>query len=123
MDKEPKSVFFDRGYRGPQMINNTLLHTPKPDKKITATKRKRHKRRAAIEPVISHLKHDYRMIRNYLKGTVGDAINVMLSAAAMNFKRMMNKWKEQLVFFALKLFNLFSIITSTFLNLKLKMTF
>jgi IS5 family transposase len=60
---------------------------------------------------------------DYLKGTVGDAMNVMLAAAAMNFKRMMNKWKEQLVFFALKLFNLFSIITSTFLNLKLKMTF
>jgi transposase, IS5 family len=107
MDKEPKSVFFDRGYRGPKMINNTLLHTPKPDKKITVTKRKRHKRRAAIEPVISHLKHDYRMIRNYLKGTVGDAINVMLSAAAMNFKRMMNKWKEELVFWALKLLHFF----------------
>jgi len=94
MDKEPKNIFLDRGYRGPKMINNTALHT--------ATKRKRHKRRAAIEPVIGHLKHDYRMIRNYLKGTVGDAINLMLSAAAMNFKRMMNKWKEQLIFFALR---------------------
>ena len=27
------------------------------------------------------------MVRNYLKGVVGDAINVMLAAAAMNFKR------------------------------------
>ena len=123
MDKEPKNIFLDRGYRGPKTINNTALHTPKPDRNITAAKRKRHKRRAAIEPVIGHLKRDYRMVRNYLKGTVGDAMNVMLAAAAMNFKRMMNKWKEQLVFFALKLFNLFSIITSTFLNLKLKMTF
>jgi len=30
------------------------------------------------------------MVRNYLKGVVGDAINVILSAAAMNFKRIMN---------------------------------
>jgi len=123
MDKEPKNIFLDRGYRGPKTINNTALHTPKPDKNITAAKRKKHKRRAAIEPVIGHLKRDYRMVRNYLKGTVGDAMNVMLAAAAMNFKRMMNKWKEQLVFFALKLFNLFSIIISTFINQKLKMTF
>jgi len=32
------------------------------------------------------------MMRNYLKGTVGDELNVMLSAAAMNFKRVMNLW-------------------------------
>ncbi|MBK7884097.1 MAG: transposase [Chitinophagaceae bacterium] len=98
MDKEAKNVFLDRGYRGPKMINNTALHTPKPDKDITQTKRKRHKRRAAIEPVIGHLKHDYRMSRNYLKGTVGDAINVILAAATMNFKRMMNKWKVEFIF-------------------------
>ena len=36
-----------RGYRGLQMINNTLLHTPRPDKKITATKRKRHKTKSS----------------------------------------------------------------------------
>ena len=123
INKEPKSVFLDRGYRGPQMINNTLLHTHKPDKKITATKRKRHKRRAAIEPVISHLKHDYRMIRNYLKGTVRDAINVMQSAAAMNFKRMMNKWKEQLVFWALKLLHFISFLQKPVVTGKVKMTF
>lgn len=98
MNKQPKNIFLDRGYRGPKKINNTLLHTPKPDKNITKAKRNRHKRRAAIEPIIGHLKQDYRMIKNYLKGTVGDAINLMLAAAAMNFKRMMNKWKNQPVF-------------------------
>ena len=30
------------------------------------------------------------MERNYLKGVVGDAVNLMLSAAAFNFKRAMN---------------------------------
>ena len=123
MDKEPKNIFLDRGYRGPKMINSTALHTPKPDKNITISKRKRHKRRAAIEPGIGHLKHDYRMIRNYLKGTVGDAMNVMLAAAAMNFKRMMNKWKEQFVFWVLKLLHFFNFYKNLFFNPKVKMAF
>ena len=88
--KEATNIFLDRGYKGPKKINNTNLHKPKPDKNISRDKRKRHQRRAAIEPVIGHLKHDHRMVRNYLKGVVGDAINVILSAAAMNFKRIMN---------------------------------
>lgn len=123
MNKAPKNIFLDRGYRGPKMINNTALHTPKPDKNITTTKRKRHRRRAAIEPVIGHLKRDYRMARNYLKGTVGDAINVMMTASAMNFKRMMNKWKEQLVFFALRFLQLLNSYCNLNINENFKCTF
>jgi IS5 family transposase len=95
--RQAKEVYLDRGYRGPKQINDTLLHTPQPDKNITPAKRKRHGRRAAIEPIIGHLKHDYRMIRNYLKGTVGDEINVLLSAAAMNFKRVINLWLTEAI--------------------------
>jgi IS5 family transposase len=98
-----KDVFLDRGYQGTKKVNDTLLYYPKPDKNISRTKRRRHKRRAAIEPVIGHLKHDYRMIRNYLKGTIGDEMNVLLSAAAMNFKRVINLWKQRYVQFILKL--------------------
>jgi IS5 family transposase len=123
MDKEAKNVFLDRGYRGPKTINNTALHTPKPDKNITPAKRKKHKRRAAIEPVIGHLKYNYRMIRNYLKGTVGDAMNVILAAAAMNFKRMMNKWKVEFIFGCLKMLRFFSFYTKLIFALKVKMTF
>lgn len=108
LNKKPKNIFLDRGFRGPKKINDTALHTPKPDKSITKDKRKRHKRRAAIEPVIGHLKHDYRMIRNYLKGTHGDAINLLLSASAMNFKRVMNKWAKQFYFWLIKQLNLSS---------------
>ena len=52
---QAQNIFLDRGYRGPKKINNTNLHTPKPDKNISKDKRKRHKRRAAIEPTIGHL--------------------------------------------------------------------
>jgi IS5 family transposase len=102
---EAKEVFVDRGYRGLKHIGNTQIHYPKPDKNITKTKRNKHKRRAAIEPVIGHLKHDYRMARNFLKGSFGDAVNLMLAASAMNFKRMMNLWKKGCHFF-IKILNL-----------------
>lgn len=95
-----KNIYLDRGYPGRKQIGETNLHIPKPDKKITATKKKRHRRRAAIEPVIGHLKSDYRMLRNFLKGDFGDSVNVMMAAAAMNFKRMMNKWKANPSLFA-----------------------
>jgi transposase, IS5 family len=90
--KKPRAIFTDRGYRGPKQVSDVIIHTPKPQANITKQQRKQHCRRAAIEPVIGHLKQDYRLIRNYLKGTTGDAINLLLSAAAMNFKRVMNLW-------------------------------
>lgn len=93
---EPKAVFVDRGYPGTKKIGNAEICMPKPDKNITASKRRKHKRRSAIEPVIGHLKQDYRMRRNFLKGSYGDAVNVMMAAAAMNFKRIMNIWKQQI---------------------------
>ena len=123
MNKEPKSIFLDRGYRGPKKIGDTELHTPKPDKNITASKRKRHKRRAAIEPVIGHLKHNYRMIRNYLKGTAGDAINVMMAAAAMNFKRIMNKWTQQFIFCFKNLLDVIDFCYQRFLTRSLEKAF
>ena len=45
------------------------------------------KRRAAIEPVIGHTKHDHGMHRNYLLGQLGDSINAMLSACAWNLNK------------------------------------
>jgi len=44
------------------------------------------------------------MKRNFYKGITGDAINVMLSAAAYNFKRMMRKWKSSFGLFFYRYF-------------------
>ena len=46
-------------------------------------------KRAGIEPTIGHLKADHRLSRNFYKGVKGEAINVLLAAAAYNFKRAM----------------------------------
>ncbi len=48
------------------------------------------RRRAAIEPVIGHIKNGHRMNRNYLAGPQGDAINAVLAAAGYNFRLILN---------------------------------
>ena len=45
------------------------------------------RRRAAIEPIIGHLKSDFRLSRNFLKGIKGDEINLLMAAAAWNLKK------------------------------------
>jgi transposase, IS5 family len=118
---QAKAVYADRGYAGPRQINNIPVYLPKPDKNISQARRKHHRCRAAIEPVIGHLKHDYRMLRNFLKGSYGDSINVMMAAAAMNFKRMMNLWKAgnlSLVQFFLFYYSCFFNRHSSLLNKK-----
>ena len=85
----------DRGYRGTKQVGTTKILIPQApkDKDSYYQKRKRHKlfcKRAGIEPTIGHLKSDYRLSRNFYKGVKGDAINIMLAAAAYNFRRAMN---------------------------------
>ena len=67
-NKKAKTVYVDRGYRRPKTIDDTIICVPKPGKNISKIKNeKKYSRRAAIEPVIGHLKSDYRMNRNFLK--------------------------------------------------------
>ena len=95
--RQPKEVFVDRGYRGIKEYKNSVIHIPKPDKNINKDKRRKHSRRAAIEPILGHLKQDYRLCRNYLKGILGDNMNIILAAAAMNFKRRLNLWRTEAI--------------------------
>jgi hypothetical protein len=50
-----------------------------------------------IEPRIGHLKSDFRLGRNFLKGQVGDAINLLLAAAASNLSLWMRQVHVALV--------------------------
>jgi IS5 family transposase len=59
--------------------------------------RKKCRSRAAIEPVIGHIKSDCRMERNYLKGTVGDEINAIMTAAALNFRRLLRIIEQDII--------------------------
>jgi len=50
---------------------------------------------------------------NFYKGIIGDNINIMLAAAAFNFKRMMNKWKSFFYYF----FQILKFYTENRLNI------
>jgi hypothetical protein len=54
------------------------------------------KRRAAVEPVIGHLKAEHRLGRNYLKGPEGDRTNSVLAAAGYNFGLLL-RWPAELL--------------------------
>lgn len=97
----PVEVVYDRGGRGQKQIGNTIISTPdnRPLKRDTEyqkkKKRQKFRRRAAIEPVIGHLKSDFRMGQNYLHGALSPQINAFLAAAGWNFKKMMLQLKKE----------------------------
>ena len=93
-----RRIVADRGYRG---------HNAPPDSKfrvyiagqkrrVTAQIKRELRRRAAVEPVIGHLKAEHRMDRNHLAGRAGDAINAVLAAAGYNFGLLL-RWLASLL--------------------------
>jgi len=103
---KPEHAFVDMGYRGHNYKGDTQVHVDKRRRGRTAKSLWRWmKRRAAIEPGIGHLKREHRMDRNRLKGEHGDNINAMLSAAAMNFAKLLRWLGEFLRLILAQLFN------------------
>ncbi|GGO84064.1 hypothetical protein GCM10011348_29440 [Marinobacterium nitratireducens] len=49
------------------------------------------RRRNSVEPVIGHLKSDGKMRRCFLKGVLGDALNVLLCACGQNLRKLL-RW-------------------------------
>src|SRR5262249_17519922 len=66
-----------------------IVYTAGQKRRVTPQIKRDFKRRAAIEPVIGHLKEHHRMGRNYLAHASGDAINAVLAAAGYNFRRLL----------------------------------
>lgn len=124
-----KNTFVDRGYRGvKEVLGTTIVLPDKPGKQRTPHQKQKlrngFKRRAAIEPKIGHLKQDHRLGRNFYKGIQGDNINIMLAAAGMNFKRMLNKWKLNPLLFLRSLFYVLNQLKNLTINsYSLKMSF
>ena len=120
----PKELVYDRGGKGKSEIKGVKISIPGvPRKTDTAyqkhTKRKKFRTRAAIEPIIGHLKTDFRLAQNYFLGETGPQINALLSATAWNMKKMMEILKEKIFFYFLNLIRL--LFNRNILNEKLKM--
>lgn len=122
----PSVAVVDRGCKGRKQIKGTQICLPSvpvknasPYQKRKA--RKRFRQRAGIEPTISHVKHDHRMIRNFLQGSVGDAINALLAASAFNLKKRYNQIRKTLTGKAQIIFDLCYQWLSKILLLKTKL--
>jgi len=99
---QAKEVYVDLGYRGHGVKGGTKVHVVnfRSMKKKMRSVRHWFKRRAAIEPVIGHMKQDNRMQRNHLKGKEGDKINALLSGCGFNMRKLIKvflwpKWIRQ----------------------------
>jgi transposase, IS5 family len=81
-------IIADAGYRGHNApeSHRFRVFTQGQKRHMTPALKKQMKRRAAIEPVIGHIKNEHRMGRNHLAYTQGDAINAILAAAGYNFR-------------------------------------
>ena len=83
---EIEEAFVDRGYRGHGEMQTTAYISGQKRGIKTQRLKRSLKRRQAIEPVIGHLKSDGLLRRNYLKGTQGNQMNVLLSCARHNLR-------------------------------------
>ena len=66
------------------------------DTRVHGQIKKELRRRAAIEPVIGHLKSEGHLARNYLKGRHGNQANAVLTATGHNL-RIVLRWLRMLL--------------------------
>jgi IS5 family transposase len=103
-----KKAIVDRGYKGQDRIGLTEVVMPNARKKesyyLKKQREARCRSRAGIEGLISHLKLDHRMLRNYLKGTAGDQINTLLAASAYNMMKWMRMKREEIFIVLFRLY-------------------
>jgi IS5 family transposase len=93
---ETRRIHVDKGYRGHNYQEKFRVWITGQARRVTAPIRREMKRRAAVEPVIGHVKAEHRMGRNYLKGREGDRINAVLAAAGYNFSLLL-RWLKRLL--------------------------
>jgi transposase, IS5 family len=93
---ETHRIHVDKGYRGHTHPHKFRVWISGRTRGLTRTIRREMRRRAAVEPVIGHVKAEHRLGRNYLKGRDGDRINAVLAAAGYNFGLLL-RWLKRLL--------------------------
>ena len=83
---EIERILTDAGYKGHNAParHKFRIFTAGQKRRMTPSIKREMRRRAAVEPVIGHIKNEHRMDRNYLFHSSGDAINAVLAAAGYN---------------------------------------
>lgn len=90
---KPDEAYVDLGYRGHGIgkeDTDVILSHQKRD--ITPARKKRQRRRNALEPIIGHCKNDRKVgPRNWLHGKLGDQLNVLSMAIGFNLRKILKK--------------------------------
>ena len=89
--REIERVYVDKGYRGHDAPKPLRVYVSGQKRGVHGAIKRELRRRAAIEPVIGHMKSDGHLGRNFLKGRHGDHANAVLAAVGYNF-RLILKW-------------------------------
>jgi hypothetical protein len=103
----------DAGYRGHNAPSDYKfrIFTAGQKRRVTPQIRREFRRRAAIEPVIGHLKAEHRLGRNHLAHRTGDAINAVLAAVGYNFHLLL-RWLRLLLYRILLTFDAIAQLNS-----------
>ena len=78
-------MFVDKGYRGVS-VDGVMIWRCGQKGGVTPSIRKAIHRRSAVEPAIGHMKNEGKLRRNWLKGSLGDALNAVLCGAGHNLR-------------------------------------
>ena len=82
----------DRGYKGAE-VDGVRIFRSGQRKGVTRAMKAMIKRRSAIKAVISHMKTDGKLGRNWLKGACGDAVHAVLCAAGYNIRLLIRRFR------------------------------
>ncbi len=93
---EIKRAYLDKGYVGHDAPKPLRVYRSGQKRGVHGQIKKELRRRAAIEPVIGHLKSEGHLERNYLKGRHGDQANAVLTATGHNL-RLVLRWLRKLL--------------------------
>ena len=104
----PTHCYVDRGYRGHGVTRSRVFIAGQ--RRLSRRQKRALRRRSAIEPEIGHMKNDGRLRRCFLKGTLGDAMNVILVGAGHNLRKLL-AWLRAQPSYALFRERLIALIT------------
>jgi IS5 family transposase len=84
-------IYVDKGYRGHNYSGPAKVLLAKPRRKQEKKRRRWYNQRNGIEAIISHMKNDGWLGRNFLKGSRGSRFNALLAACGQNLRKIL-RW-------------------------------
>jgi IS5 family transposase len=91
-NQQIKKAYCDNGYRGRKRKVSDIgieLILSNDYNGLNATEKKYCKHRSVVEPEIGHMKSENRLGRNFLKGWLGDELNIAFAGAGHNIRKIL----------------------------------